>query len=168
MVRAIVFTVPGTSPRYTAMGLRARRCGSVSSSDARILCTEPAGTTTATLSWSGVTSPALIARSTASRMATALLAEDGVMIVTRSPVRWMYPTARATMTSEAKVFVVIVPGLRVRSSSARFLPRYRPIRVCPRSEAERYSRIAGVSSGSSTPGVNSLDAELPDSVRNAS
>lgn len=119
----MVFTVPGCSPRYTQIGLRSRSSGSVNSSELRSFATERSGTTTTTLSCSAVTRPVLTARSTASRMAVALLADDGVTMVMRSPVSWMYLTARATMTSDAKVFVVSVAGFPVRSSSDRLLPR---------------------------------------------
>jgi hypothetical protein len=79
------------------------------------------------------------------------LAEVGETIITGRPVRRMCSTARATMSSEAYVLVVWVPGLPVRSSSVIRCPRYSPT-GCHRAVAtEKKARTASSTSGSAKP-----------------
>jgi hypothetical protein len=70
-------------------GLRARSAGSVLNREDHSLGTDASGTTQQICSSSGSARPQLTARSTASRSAVALLADDGVNSMTRRPVRLM-------------------------------------------------------------------------------
>jgi hypothetical protein len=55
-----------------------------------------------------------------------LFADVGEKISMCSPVRRMYSTALATISSDAIVLVVLVPGLAVRSSRLIRCPRWSP------------------------------------------
>ncbi|PAU46802.1 hypothetical protein CK936_22335 [Streptomyces albireticuli] len=67
----------------------------------------------------------------------ALFAEEGVRSIRGSPVSRTWCAARATMTSEAMVLVVLVPGLRIRSSRVSRTPWCSPAPAAARPDTDR-------------------------------
>ncbi|MDQ0798082.1 hypothetical protein QFZ58_006570 [Streptomyces sp. B1I3] len=143
------------------MGLRAARAGSSLRAEDQSFGRAASGTTVTIRSPSGSLRPVRYARSTASRRAVALFAEEGVTIITGSPVRSVCSTARATITSEARVLTVRVAGLPIRSSRTSLVRPTVPSSAKWGPATAKNSLKEDEGAGSSKGGVNSeLDREL--------